>query len=211
MPSEYYQTSINAGKEYHKKNKGWAGNDSKKYHLYIADLVQHYSAETMLDYGSGRGEQYTIPVPWPTPEIDVFTPAMTLDQRIGITSYYMYDPCVEGLDQLPPAGSKFDCVICTQVLGSVPDADIPWVIDLLMSYSKKFCFVGLLHPNIPVKRHKLALYQQEYFPAQRTEQWYQDQFKHWTGSDLYLHFKGEQMYDSGWLDHIPRPSLQDTL
>ena len=199
MPSEYYNTSIEQGKSYQLLKQGWGGNDSKKYALHIADLVAKYQAQTMLDYGSGRGDQYTVPVTWPTPEFNVFTPEMTLDQRIGIESYFMYDPCVPGIDQLPAPGSKFDCVICTQVVGSIPDSDMPWVAELLMSYSTKFCFIGLLDPSTtPVKSKKQGLYDKQFFSARRTQQWYWDQFKDWRGSDLYIYFKGPTSYYEDW-------------
>jgi len=208
MPSEYYNTSIEQGKSYQLLKKGWGGNDSKKYHLHIADLVSKYQAHTMLDYGCGRGEQYTIPVPWPTPEFNVFTDAMTLDQRIGIESYFMYDPCVPGIDQLPVAGSKFDCVICTQVVGSIPDDDMSWVVELLMSYTTKFCFIGLLDPlTTPVKSKKQELYDKQFFSVQRTQQWYWDQFKDWRGSDLYIYFKGPNSYQGDW--HVGKSYRSD--
>ena len=67
-----------------------------------------------------------------------------------------------------------------------------------MSYATKFCFVGLLDPTIPVKSKKQGLYDKQFFSAQRTQQWYWDQFKDWRGSDLYIYFKGPTSYQEDW-------------
>jgi hypothetical protein len=199
MPSHYYEQSVEAGRRYQESEKVWAGLDSKKYARPIRDLVQHYQARTMLDYGCGKGFQYRNAVPWPTDEVDVFTEAMTFDQYVGAESYYLYDPCVASHDVPPHADDEFDFVVCTQVLGSIPDDDLRWVIDDLMSWTRKFCFIGLIEPaQATAKSRKRAIYDQQYWSADRTKEWYRSMLSHWEGSDLYLYFKGEEIYHPNW-------------
>lgn len=202
MFSEYYWHSVEKGQQYQTLKKGWAGNDVKKYKHYIIDLVQKYQANTMLDYGSGRGEQYSIPVPYPTDVAGVYTEPMTFDQYIGVKSVRQYDPCVSGIDVLPESSEKFDCVICTQVLGSIPDADMPAVIKLLAAYSAKFCFVSLIDPTYdPAKSNKTEIYDPEYFTPNRSQSWYFDMFKqHWNGPHCYVFFRAGQAYDPAWIE-----------
>lgn len=201
MFSSYFWQSVEAGRRYQAQNKGWAGNDVKKYKNYIRDLVSLYQCETMLDYGSGRGEQYTELIKYPTETARVYTEPMTFDQYIGIKTVTQYDPCVTGIHVLPELSNKFDCVICTQVLGSIPDDDLPTVIKLLSNYANKFCFVSLVDPSThQTKTNKTEIYDSKYFQANRTRQWYEEQFrKHWCGNHCYLLFRSGQIYEKKWL------------
>ena len=187
-PSDYYKQSVELGQQFQKNNpKNWAGNDSKSYHNYIRFLMDRYSARTVLDYGCGKGEQYSTmncySFPFVTPVVR--TEPMTFQTRINAESVYKYDPCVPEFDQ-EPVGQKFDAVICTQVLGSIPDADIPWIKHKFMNYATKFVFIGL-HTN-PGKTKK-RIYDPAYTNPHRTIEWYQEQFSDWTGPDLYWWFR----------------------
>ena len=142
--SPYYLESVQQGAEFQKNNKSWAGYDVVKYQKKIKDLVVRYNAKTILDYGCGKGLQYKEPLPYGG-SVGQELPLeqwKTFDQYLGVT-VYCYDPCVAGFEQLPPEGTKFDGVICTQVLNSIPDADMPWVRDTLERHAAKFCFIGL--------------------------------------------------------------------
>ena len=135
--SPYYLESVQQGAEFQKNNKSWAGYDVVKYQTKIKDLVVRYRAKTILDYGCGKGLQYKEPLPYASEDN-----WQTFDEYLGVT-VYKYDPCVPEHFMLPPVGTKFDGVICTQVLNSIPDDDMLWVRDLLEGYATKFCFVGL--------------------------------------------------------------------
>ena len=144
MTSTYYAESVRLGREFQENNKSWAGYDVVKYQQKIKDLVVRYRATTILDYGCGKGLQYKEPLPYGgDPGVDIPEDQwQTFDEYLGV-KVYCYDPCVEGFTELPPEGTKFDGVICTQVLNSIPDDDMPWVRDLLEGYATKFCFVGV--------------------------------------------------------------------
>lgn len=197
MPSSYYETSVRIGKEFQKNNpKNWSGHDCKNYHNQIRFLMDKYDAKTVLDYGCGKGQQYTELLEYGISETETSEP-MTFKERINAQSVYLYDPCVEGLDILPEYNIKFDAVICTQVLGSVPDEDIKWVKESLMRSTGKFCFIGLMDPSIHVKTKK-RLYDTNYVSLDRTIEWYKEQFADWTGSNLYWWFRYSQTDLNSW-------------
>ena len=92
MKSNYYDKSVELGTEFQKNNsKNWAGYDTVKYQKQIKDLVVKYNAKTILDYGCGKGLQYTELLPYALsdeePELTTF------DKWLGVT-FYKYDPCI---------------------------------------------------------------------------------------------------------------------
>lgn len=186
MPSSYYLESVEIGKRFQKENSSWGGNDCKNYHNQIRFLMDKYNAKTVLDYGCGKGQQYTNLLPYGLPN-DQTTEPMTFQTRINADSVYKFDPCVEGLD-IEPVGQKFDAVICTQVLGSIPDQDIPWIRDKLMNYATKFVFIGKHNPYKTLKAKK-RMYDPNLVTYPRSIEWYQEQFANWTGPDLYWWFR----------------------
>jgi len=197
MPSEYYLQSVELGRQFQKNNPEiWRGSDCKNYHNQIRYLMDKYNAKTVLDYGCGKGRQYTDEVSYGLDEGGATEP-MNFKTRINADSVFLYDPCVEGIDQLPPEGTKFDAVICTQVLGSIPDADMEWLKNLLMSYPTKFCFIGLFDPAEPVKSKK-RMYDSKYVSYDRTIEWYKEQFKDWQGSNLYWWFRNSNTPGNNW-------------
>ena len=173
MPSSYYLESVEIGKRFQKENSSWAGNDCKNYHNQIRFLMDKYNAKTVLDYGCGKGQQYTNLLPYVLPN-DQTTEPMTFQTRINADSVYKFDPCVEGLD-IEPVDQKFDAVICTQVLGSIPDQDIPWIRDKLMNYATKFVFIGKHNPYKALKSKK-RMYDSNLVTYPRSVEWYQEQF-----------------------------------
>jgi hypothetical protein len=121
---------------------------------------------------------------------------MTFQTRINAESVYKFDPCVEGLD-VEPLGQKFDAVICTQVLGSIPDDDLSWFKDKLMNYATNFVFIGLHNPTKPAKLKK-RIYDPKYLTHERSVEWYQEQFKEWSGPKLYWWFRDIDTDMNNW-------------
>ena len=189
--SPYYLESVQQGTEFQKNNKSWAGYDVVKYQKKIKDLVVRYRATTILDYGCGKGLQYKEPLPYASEDN-----WQTFDEYLGVT-VYKYDPCVPEHSTLPPVGTKFDGVICTQVLSSIPDDDMTWVRDLLEGYATKFCFVGLNFQR--EAKGKKTMYDPEYFQQPRTREFFRSYFTDWSGSDLFWWWKDRSHY-GGWID-----------
>jgi len=189
--SPYYLESVRQGTEFQQNNKSWAGYDVVKYQKKIKDLVDRYRATTILDYGCGKGMQYKEPLPYASEDN-----WQTFNEYLGVT-VYKYDPCVPEHSTLPPVGTKFDGVICTQVLNSIPDDDMPWVRDLLEGYATKFCFVGLNFQR--EAKGKKTMYDPEYFKQPRTREFFRSCFTDWKGSDLFWWWKDRLHYPE-WVD-----------
>ena len=103
---------------------GHFGGHSMLPHVdQIKVLIKKYDAKTLLDYGSGRGEQYADG---------------RVMQEWGIQPT-LYDPAVPWLANKPIGG--FDGVICTDVLEhlEMPDADLLWIF----KYAMKFAFFSI--------------------------------------------------------------------
>jgi hypothetical protein len=205
--SPYYQESVRLGTEFQKNNKNWAGYDVVKYQKLIKDLVVRYDAKTILDYGCGKGLQYREKLPYgqlaenPIPLEDW----KTFDEYLGV-KVYTYDPCVEEHDQLPDPEIKFDGVICTQVLNSIPDDDMSWVKDLLQQHSAKFCFIGVNFQR--EAKGKKTMYDPEYFRLPRTRDFFKNHYTNWSGSDLLWWWK-DRPYYAAWLDDQLSGQWQD--
>ena len=189
--SPYYEESVKLGAQFQKDNKSWAGFDVVKYQRKIKDLVDHYGAKTILDYGCGKGLQYKEKLPYAGEDN-----LQTFDEYLGV-EVFKYDPCVKGLRRKPGKQRKFDGVICTQVLNSIPDDDLPWVRNVLENHAVKFCFVGLNFQR-PAKEKK-TMYDPAYFREPRTREFFQGYFKDWQGSDLFWWWKDRPHYP-GWID-----------
>jgi len=198
MPSKYYLQSVELGQQFQKNNpKIWRGCDCKNYHNQIRHLMDKYNAKTVLDYGCGKGRQYTDEVSYGLDEGGATEP-MNFKTRINADNVFLYDPCVEGIDQLPPEGTTVDAVICTQVLGSIPDSDLGWLSDLIAGYAAKFVFIGLHSPDTPVKSKKL-MYDSLHLTHPRSIPWYLRHFANdWKGPDLYWWFRDTKNPINDW-------------
>lgn len=197
MASAHYHQSVEIGREFQKNNlKNWTGADSKNYHNQIRYLMDKYDARTVLDYGCGKGYQYTQLLEYGIDD-GVGSEPMTFQTRINAESVYKYDPCVPEFEELPPTGSKFDAVICTQVLGSIPDADVEMVARRLAAFATKFVFIGLHAPATPPKTKK-QMYDPAYLSVNRSVSWYIDRFHYWNGPPLYWWFRDTATSYNDW-------------
>ena len=103
----------------------------------IKRLIAQTKAETILDYGSGKGLQYE--------------PRLVKDDRGGqwpsIADYWdidevvCYDPCYAPYSRLP--SGKFDGVISTDVLEHCPEEDIPWIVEEIFGFATRFVFANV--------------------------------------------------------------------
>lgn len=89
---------------------------------------------TILDYGAGKGAQYTIR-DFSVPGIGVVP---SLEEGLGVT-FTPYDPAWPAYEKLPDG--PFDATVATDVLEYVPEVDIDWVLDEMFSRARKLVFV----------------------------------------------------------------------
>lgn len=101
----------------------------------IKRLVGLTGAETILDYGSGKGQQYDGPI-----EVKGEGGYDSVLDYWDVT-VQCFDPSYEPYSKLPQG--KFDGVICTDVLEHCPEEDIPWIIEEIFSYAEKFVFANV--------------------------------------------------------------------
>jgi len=106
--------------------------------LYFADairrIIRHYGARTLLDYGAGKGRHYENAV-LKLPNGRQLPP---LREYWGFESVVCYDPAFGPHSQLPDG--KFDGVICCDVLEHCPQEDLPWILDEIFGFARKFVF-----------------------------------------------------------------------
>ena len=104
----------------------------------IKTLIDRFASKTILDYGAGRGKQYTAPIGAPPTD---GSPPLTIPDYWGVDSVTCYDAGYEPFGTLPTG--TFDGVVCTDVLEHVPQQDLAWVLDEIFSYARKFVFINL--------------------------------------------------------------------
>jgi len=106
--------------------KTFAGYSLKNYLGEIAALVKETSAETLLDYGSGKGYQYL---------------AKRMHEAWGGILPVCYDVGVRQLTERPTG--KFDGVISTDVLEHIAEPDVDQVLDDIFSFAEAFVFLAI--------------------------------------------------------------------
>lgn len=104
----------------------------------IKRLIDATGSRRILDYGSGKGQQYqarNITLPgvlgqWPS-----------IQAYWGVDEIRCYDPAYPPYAELP--SDAYDGVISTDVLEHCPEEDIPWILDEIFSYARKFVFANV--------------------------------------------------------------------
>jgi hypothetical protein len=98
----------------------------------IATLIRETRAETLLDYGSGKGKFYAASAGEPADSRFKSLPAWA---GVKVTCY---DPGYEPFSG--PIEPLYDGVICTDVLEHITEEDIPWVLDKLFRHARLFVY-----------------------------------------------------------------------
>ena len=164
-PSQEYYDAVANGTHFQETESAWAGADSKNYIEQIQCLQKHHRAKTLLDYGCGKGHQYTQKSP-------------PFDQRCGFNNAFLYDPCVSYYSKPPRSNRKFDAIICLQVIRHIPNQDIQWLKELFERTAKKFVLIGEFDPTFKQKPKKVTNTDSE----SRTIDFYQEAFADWDQS-----------------------------
>lgn len=103
----------------------------------IKHMIDEHGARTILDYGAGKGTQYTsvcvkLPGGARYPSIPVYW---------GIESLTCYDPAYEPFRRLPTG--QFDGVVCTDVLEHCPAEDLEWIVHELFAFARRFVYANV--------------------------------------------------------------------
>jgi SAM-dependent methyltransferase len=133
----------------------------------IKRLIKATGAQSILDYGCGKGQQY-LPRRMADPDEGIEYP--DIKSYWGVQSIQCYDPGYPPFMQLP--SGKFDGVICTDVLEHCPEEDVPWILAELFSYATKFVFANAAtfpaHKRLPSGGNAHCTI--------RPPRWWEDQF-----------------------------------
>lgn len=135
-PSPEYSRRLEEAKLHHATSKTFSGKFLRPHAPFIKEIAERLHCRTILDYGCGKGAQYDWRNADPTGSIPV---GMTIEEYWGIP-VRRYDPAWPPYAKEPVG--KFDLVICTHVLGSIPIVDLPWAIKRLYSLARKALYVA---------------------------------------------------------------------
>lgn len=130
--SSAYRDALADAKAHHLASKTYSGSLALPHAPYIKALIEKHDVKTVLDYGCGKGIQYSEPDP------DI---GQTLDDYWGV-KVAKYDPAWKPYAAEPKG--TYDLVICTHVLGSIPLEDIEVVVDRLYALATKAVYIGEL-------------------------------------------------------------------
>lgn len=143
MRSEAYQRAVAEAARHHQRSKTYSGKLLRPHADYLDGLIERLEVRSALDYGCGKGEQYS----WRDPAAG----GRTLEERWGF-EVAKYDPAWPPFAQLP--AGPFELVIVTHVLGSIPLSDLGAVLDEIHGLATKAVFIG--EKIGPVKKSALS-------------------------------------------------------
>jgi hypothetical protein len=124
-------TLVDQYKEMHKDENLYEGSALTLHKVSISQQLYNKNCKTILDYGCGKGIQYT-------------QENIHEDYFFGIMPS-LYDPAVKEYSKLPKG--TFDAVICTDVLEHIEVGDLTKVIKEIYSKADKFVYLGIC--NVP--------------------------------------------------------------
>lgn len=107
----------------HASPKMFRGASMKGHAEAVADIVARYGCGSLLDYGSGKGEQYE---------------KLRLHERWGGIRPVCYDPGYEPLAKKPVG--RFDGVICCDVAEHIPESGLGDFLRDVVGYADKVAF-----------------------------------------------------------------------
>lgn len=112
------------------------GHSLRPFVKRIKRLIDATGARSILDYGSGKGQQYD-----PAP-LDAGGERWdgVLDYW-GVDEVTCFDPGYGPYSKLP--SGKFDGVVSTDVLEHCPEEDIGWIVDEIFSFATRFVFLTI--------------------------------------------------------------------
>ncbi|HYE36628.1 class I SAM-dependent methyltransferase [Methylocaldum sp.] len=174
-PSQRYNNLLDQYREMHTEGEKFIGIPAENTFpglslppqaQRIKRLIKLTESANLLDYGSGKGKQYD-PMPFKAGDQDIYDSIL---DYWDIDSVHCYDPCYTPFSRLPE--NKFDGVISTDVLEHCPEEDLPWIIEEMFSFSRKFLFANVA--CYPAKK-RLPNGQNAHITI-KSESWWQDIF-----------------------------------
>lgn len=145
-PSPEYLDMVRMYETLHDEGERQAGKSAKdtfpgkmliQHAPGIKEMIDLTGAESILDYGAGKGLGYQQRNIRMSRNLEVGS----IQEYWGVEDIRCYDPGYEPFSQLPD--HQYDGVICTDVLEHITEPDVPWVIDEMFSYARKFVYANV--------------------------------------------------------------------
>ncbi len=114
----------------------FSGRDLTRYAYSIRGLVRATKSVSLLDYGSGKGKQYSEEFRRGDKLI-----AASLHDFWKMREITCYDPAINRT--FLSEKHQFDGVIASNVIDYIPEEDLGWVIEVLFSRARKFVFCNV--------------------------------------------------------------------
>lgn len=164
MPSDCFAYYLDQCKTHHATKKTFSGNGCLKHARALVAMAKAIGAESAIDYGCGKGNQYGK-----TFLAEDGTEAM-LEVALGF-EVTKFDPAVPKFEK-PPEGPA-DFLWCTDVLEHIPGEDIPFIVSELSRLAIKGVFVTVgTYPakkNLPDGSNAHVCI--------KPQEWWEEQFK----------------------------------
>jgi hypothetical protein len=157
-------TQLEKSKLVHNILHKWQGEGTMQYVDLLKEHINKHQCQTMLDYGCGKGIQYT---------------QFNLHTQLGLelTNIFQFDPAHKPMATEPDWTQPFDCSICLDVLHFVDEDELAVIKKRLEQVTTKFCIIGVQLD--PPKPKSLLL---KPYALLKPANWWQDKFSSWNSS-----------------------------
>lgn len=144
-----YFRALDDATKYHSSTDKFSGKFLRPHAKHIKTIIQQYDIKSILDYGCGKGLQYTWVIPNANIEqwgdgaelergSDLVPHGKTLEEYWGI-NVTKFDPAFPAFAEEPR--KAHDLVIVSHVLGAIPVIDLPVIIERIFSLTNKYTFI----------------------------------------------------------------------
>ncbi len=111
------------------------GKSTLIYATLIKEIIKKNNIKNILDYGCGKAFYYENK----TNLYDINNQSLKQLWQVDID---LYDPCYEDRSNIEE-NKKYDLVLCIDVLEHIPQIDIDWVLNRLISKANKYLFINV--------------------------------------------------------------------
>ena len=145
-PSARYRALVDLYRDMHQHGERFLGiaasatfdgRSLEKEAPRIKRMIERTGALTILDYGSGKGQQYD-PKQFVAPGEGEWESVI---DYWGVDEVTCFDPAYAPYSALPT--SRFDGVVCTDVLEHCPEEDIEWIVGEIFGFAEQFVYLAV--------------------------------------------------------------------